>query len=125
MRPIHFLATRPFLASLVVLLIVIVPGYWRLDVLTTENHETANDVKRLVRRIEAQAVIDERKQCQLRNSGQRSTRQTFTTLFDRIVEMGSDPKAVDELREALPKPAKIDVDCDEDGQIDNEDYERR
>lgn len=126
---------RPFLCALVILMIIIIPGYFRLE----NAVNTANDATKRVAVI-TKAQAEQTKaiataSCQTRNTAQKNGRQRFDQLFNAIeVIFTSSPTStpeqqqaahafVDSLRKAVPlDPAVEDVDCNGDGQLNISDY---
>lgn len=126
---------RPFLSALVVLMIIVVPGYLRLENAVNTANDTA---KRIV--VVTKAQTDQAKQttlfnCQTRNTAQKNGRERFEQLFNAIdVIFTSNPTSsaeqqqaahafVESLRKAVPLDASVeDVDCNVDGQLSLADY---
>lgn len=126
---------RPFLSALVVLLLIIVPGYFRIENAvshTNTNTQQLGDVTRAqTQQVKQTSLIN----CQTRNTAQRNSRDRFNQLFNAIdVILTSSPSAspqqqqathafVDQLRKAIPlDPTVEDIDCNGDGQLTIADY---
>lgn len=103
---------RPFLVSLVVLLLVVVPGMIRIEMIARDARETAKEVER-----QNQVVVFNR--CAQRNTSARDVNISLNHIFDELVKAGARPESVDPLRAQLPEPA---IDCNDDGAIDEGDY---
>lgn len=118
---------KPFFSVLIVILIIVVPGYFRIENAADEAKETAH----------ALAVAteeDKLETCQTRNTFQKNTREKFTK-YNNTIELAltqdpSDPERVartkvfmDSLRSAVETtPQDEDQDCNEDGYFDELDY---
>lgn len=133
---------RPFFSALIVLLLVVVPGYFRLETaVDTANdaaksaEETSNELAAATdaQQKENEAVLMEA--CQIRNTASANTRARFDALFDGLEavllsfpdqtpERAARAKAfVDTLRSSVSlDPALEDVDCNQDGKLDKSDY---
>lgn len=140
---------RPFFSALVVLIIVIVPGYWRLEnTLNTANHaaqsasaaatsasETAAQLKIITENEQSRNKAISLSNCQTRNTASKNGRDRFDTFFTAIeVIFSSVPNQTPEqqqgakdfvakLRTAVPLDPKLeDVDCNGDSVLGPEDY---
>jgi Na+-transporting methylmalonyl-CoA/oxaloacetate decarboxylase gamma subunit len=138
-RPIRWVEyqtkNRPFLSALVVLMIVIVPGFVRLENASNKTNQTAAQVEVVSQAQVAQVKAISLANCQTRNTAQKNGRQRFDQLFNAIeVILTSSPTAtpeqqqaahsfVESLRKAVPLDATVeDVDCNGDGQLTIADY---
>lgn len=126
---------RPFFSALVIIMIMVVPGYLRLE----NAVNTANDTTKQVAVVTA-SQAEQVKQtslvnCQTRNTAQKNGRDRFSQLFNAIeVIFTSNPATtpeqqqaahafVESLRKAVPlDPSVEDVDCNKDGQLSLSDY---
>lgn len=140
---------RPFFSALVVLLIVIVPGYARLEsAVSTANDAaesaneaaisasaTATQLSNLIAREQARDAATQLANCQTRNQASKNGRDRFDVFFTAIETIfTSSPDAtqeqkdrtkqfIDSLRAAVPlDPTKEDVDCNADGTLTPADY---
>jgi hypothetical protein len=126
---------RPFMSVLVILLIVMVPGYARLEATVNQSNENADNFETVVKteaqRLQEQNIIN----CQIRNTANANTRTRFNALFGAIEvafignpntteqEKQQAKKFVDDLRAAVPlDPTTEDVDCNDDNILTNQDY---
>jgi len=134
--------TRPFTSALVVLLLVFVPGYLRLEVAIDTANDAADSAEQtsedLAVAIETQQKENEAillEACQIRNTASAKTRARFDALFDGLEavllslpdqtpERAGRAKAfVDTLRASVSlDPALEDVDCNQDKQLTKHDY---
>ena len=133
---------RPFLSALVALLLVGVPGYFRLETsVDTSNkaaeaaNKTAQDLIKFIE--DEQLKLEEQNLfiCQTRNTASKNGRDRFEAfiLFLEVSFVG-DPeqteaekeraqKFIDRLRESIPlDPALEDIDCNGDGELGPGDY---
>jgi len=145
-RQIH---ERPFFSALIVLIMVIVPRYARLESAVNTANEAAESAsaaadsaadtaKELVRLASIQNASEKATQlanCQTRNGATKNNRDRFDTFFTALETLfTSNPnqtpeqraqatKFVEDLRAGVPlDPKSEDVDCNGDGQLDKQDY---
>lgn len=126
---------RPFFSVLVVLLIVITPGYLRLEKAVDTANKTADKVAVVSAAEERQNEANLLDNCQTRNTAASRSRNRFTLFFSAIEAVfTSAPEQTPEqrqravefvarLRVAVPlDPSIEDVDCDGNGVLGPEDY---
>lgn len=126
---------RPFLSALIVILMVVVPGYLRLENAVNTANDTAKQVAAVTKAQVDQTKLTAIANCQTRNTAQKNGRSRFDQLFNAIeVIFTSNPAStpeqqqaahsfVDSLRKAVPlDPSVEDVDCNQDGQLSLPDY---
>jgi hypothetical protein len=118
---------RPFLSVLFVMLLIVVPGYFRVESAVDEANRTADQ---LADKIETDRILS----CQTRNTFQRNSRNKFTKYNDAIelaiIRDPSDPERVaaakvfmENLRAAVETTAEQeDLDCNGDEVFDAADY---
>lgn len=125
---------RPFISVLFMLMLVVVPGYFRLENAVHKANESAHQVKILVQRENARDRSLAISNCQTRNTASKNGRDRFDTFFTGIEvvfsasvqtpERQQQVKAfVQSLRSHVPLDAKAeDVDCNRNGMLDPNDY---
>jgi hypothetical protein len=133
---------RPFFSALVVLLIVMVPGYWRLENAVDTANDAAESAEQTAEDLETATLAQQKENeeivldaCLTRNTASQNGRDRFTQLFNGIeaillaqpdqteAEKERIEKFVDSLRNTVPlDPTTEDVDCNADGKLDQADY---
>lgn len=140
---------RPFFSALIVLLIVIVPGYARLEgAVNTANHaansanaaalsaaDTAKQLSALVEQEAAQTKATALVNCQTRNTASKNGRDRFGKFFDALEaiflaspdqtpeQRAQAQQFIENLRAGVPlDPEAEDVDCNGDGVLSERDY---
>lgn len=126
---------RPFLSALIVLLIVITPGYFRIEQAIKRDSDTASQLVVVTKQQTDQAKATTQINCHTRNTAQKNSRDRFSELFNALdVLLTTSPTQtlqqqqvahafIDGLRKAVPlDPTVEDVDCNGDGQLTNADY---
>lgn len=126
---------RPFFSALFVLLIVIVPGYSRLESSVNTAERAANSAAATAEQLAGLTKSTQKANCQTRNTAQARGRERFDKFFTGIeLVFTSTPGQSEErkqatrefiarLRSAVPlDPSIEDVDCDSNGKLDSEDY---
>jgi hypothetical protein len=133
---------RPFFSALIVLLIVMVPGYWRLEMAVDTANDAAEQAEQnsedLAAAISAQAEENKSlaiETCKTRNTASQNSRARFEQLFSGLEAIFiASPNQTDErkiraqaflasLRNSVPLDAESeDVDCDGDGKLTESDY---
>lgn len=126
---------RPFLSALVIIIIIVAPGFAQLESAVTKANDTAHEVETISQNQRDQAKATTLGNCQTRNNAQKNGRERFNQLFNAIdVILTSNPNTtpeqqqathafVESLRRAVPLDAGVeDVDCNADGSLTIADY---
>jgi hypothetical protein len=132
---------RPFATALVVMIIVVSPGFLRLENIADTANEAASSAKTLATERVEEAKRDAEKLkeetligCQTRNTFQQNVRVKFARFIDAIelafVSSARDPEQagrtrafINQLRDAVEtRPEGEDRDCNDDSKIDDADY---
>lgn len=126
---------RPFLCALIVILIVITPGYFRIEQTLNQTRDTSAQLLLVTKQQAEQTKSISITNCHTRNTAQKNSRNRFAELFDALdVLLTSSPAQtpeqqqaahsfIDSLRKAVPlDPSVEDVDCNSDGQLTSADY---
>lgn len=140
---------RPFFSALIVLILVVVPGYARLEtavnkansaaessnIAAESSARTAKDLSKFVKEQQIRDAASVLANCQTRNTATKNGRDRFDTFFTAIDTIfTSYPNQTEEqkqrahqfvatLRNAVPlDPTTEDVDCNDDGKLGPEDY---
>jgi hypothetical protein len=125
---------RPFLCALVVLGLLVVPGYFRLENAVNNSNETSHAVALLVVREKVRDEAASLANCQTRNTANKNGRNRFDVLFNAIEIVFSSGTQTPEqkkrvtdfvqsLRAHVPLDASAeDVDCNHNGFLDPIDY---
>lgn len=133
----HWADDHPFLVAVLLVSVVAVPGYLRVEWLASRAAQTAEESARtsaeVSRLVKIQARIDQRiaeelarqivTDCQVRNSAQRRERQTTNLILDRLLAGGGNKTMVDRVRAQIPDIEGYETtDCDGDGEITDADF---
>jgi hypothetical protein len=126
---------RPFFSALIVLVVVMVPGYARLESTAKSASSAAVTSAQTAQELVKTTKAQQQTNCQTRNSAQKNGRDRFSSFFKGIeVVLVNTPGASEErkqqtrefvskLRNAVPLDASLeDVDCNNDGALTSEDY---
>lgn len=118
---------RPFTTAVIVFLLIITPGFVRIEQVTGTANDTAN-------RVSANELEENLLSCQTRNTFQKNTREKFDAFINAIevafVSQADSPQRADairlftdQLRESVSTdPKEEDRDCNGDGKLDTVDY---
>lgn len=133
---------RPFFSALVILILVIVPGYARVESISTKASDaavsSADTSKQLADVVAAQTEQNKATalaNCQTRNTASKNGRARFDQLFNGIEAIFTSTPGqtdqqkqqamdfVEKLRTQVPlDPSKEDVDCNGDKVLGSQDY---
>lgn len=126
---------RPFFSALVLLLLVVIPGYARVENATDKANKSANQVKTIFENERQQGLAGVFANCQTRNTATKHDRARFEAFFTGIETIFTNTpnqteeqqvkvkEFVNNLRNAVPLDARAeDVDCNKDGFLDDKDY---
>lgn len=125
---------RPFGSVLVILLVIVVPGYFRLENAVDSANKSSAQVKAVVQRERTRDEASILANCQTRNTANKNGRNRFDVLFNSLEVIFSngqtDPERqkrvkefVDSLRAHVPLDAAAeDVDCNHNGFLEPQDY---
>lgn len=132
---------RPFVTALIVMLLVVTPGFLRLENIANTANQAAASAKTLAtdraEQAEKDAIALEEESligCQTRNTFQQSVRTKFARFIDAIelafVASANDPVQASKTREFINKlrdsveshPEGEDRDCNNDSKFDDADY---
>lgn len=134
--------SRPFFSAMVLLIIVVTPGFVMLQNAVDKSDKAAHEAQVVATNLAAVLEREDQQQelalftnCQIRNTATKNGRDRFDTFFTAIeIIFTNDPEQtpeenqqavdfVDNLREAVPlDPLLEDVDCNLNGVLDPEDY---
>lgn len=126
---------RPFLSALIIILIVVVPGYFRLENAVDTANDTASKFVIITDAEQAQQKANAFENCLTRNTATSRGRDRFAIFFSALETIfTSNPQQTPEqrervaqfikdLRHAVPlDPELEDVDCNQNGRLDPDDY---
>lgn len=132
---------RPFTSAVIVVLVIVIPGFIRLEQITdaansaaTEAHAVAEQVARSEARELAEEDEEDLLSCQTRNTFQKNTREKFYSFINAVevafVSQSDNPQRADairiftrQLRDSIStSPEDEDRDCTDDGLFDDRDY---
>lgn len=125
---------RPFTSAVVVILIIVTPGFIRLENIIDEAHETSRQVSVSEARELAEELDEDLLSCQTRNTFQKNTREKFDAFINAVevafVSQSDTPQRADairlftsQLRDSVHSDPEVeDRDCNEDGKFDTVDY---
>lgn len=125
---------RPFMCALIVLSLVVVPGYFRLENAVKSANDSTRAVAQLVIRENARDSAAALANCQTRNTANKNGRNRFDVLFSalEVIFTNGDQSPerqkrvkdfVNSLRAHVPLDAAAeDVDCNKNGFLDPIDY---
>lgn len=120
-----FTATRLRLVAYVLFVVVTVFVTWRNETTANTAETTANRVEDSERREDVREERLTAENCRSRNTSHQSIRQLFTDQFDLFEQFATDPRSIEaiaELRSIIPDPNDVDIDCNGDGVLDENDY---
>lgn len=118
---------RPFTTAVIVFLVIVTPGFVRIEQVTNKTNSTAA-------RVSTNEVEENLLSCQTRNTFQKNTREKFKSFIDAVevafVSQADSPQRAeairlftDQLRASVSTDPKVeDRDCNEDGKFDTVDY---
>lgn len=125
---------RPFTTAVIVILMIVIPGFVRIEQTADEAHETANELALTEARETAEEEGEALLSCQTRNTFQQNTRFKFNAFIDAVevafISQADTPQRADairvfteQLRESVDTdPEQEDRDCNGDKVYDHMDY---
>lgn len=126
--------THPFTTAVIVVLVIVTPGFFRLEQITDRTDETARTVASSEERSVADEIEEDLLSCQTRNTFQKNTREKFNAFIDAVevafVSQAETPQRADairiftgHLRDSVDTdPEDEDRDCNGDKKFDAVDY---
>ena len=95
---------HPILTAVIVLLLVVIPGFIRIEMLARDTAAVSED------------------RCRVSNDSRAEIRNTFHEAFEQLVTIGADAAFVQQLHDIVPTPDEQDIDCTGDEQLTEADY---
>lgn len=125
---------RPFTSAVIVLLIIVTPGFVRLEQVTNKANDASNRVSLSEERALANEIEEDLTSCQTRNTFQKNTREKFAAFINVVevafVSQADNPQRADAIRlftaqlrdSVYTAPEDEDRDCNGDEKFDDADY---
>lgn len=117
---------HPFVSMLVVVVLVAVPGYLRLEFAIDAQRDANARLEEVVDEADAAREREDLNDCRALNAGNEAVRAALGRLIDTVAELGLDPEDVAVLRErGIPPAEDTDRDCNADTLLTGADYPAR